>query len=567
MTARKQRTSPLGLGVFGSDYSLTFFSEARLASLSARLGHNKVNQIVDKVAGIISDRMKTIDRVPAPPEDRTSMLGAEKGYILACVTAYFEQIHPFHPFLNRKQFEALALGTQASSLLAEDKTWSALFYAVLALGSQCRDGGSFQPGKKLAWRFFSIALALFPDLLIAKSTLTTIQIGTVLVLEGAKRAQAFGYNKATTSPNDARSRTFWVLYCLEKMISFNTGKSSVLNDSDISCTIAPLPEPAFGNFDWLLTFVKHTRLLARLHATLYSVSAAGRSLEYYRAAVQQLLGELEVWKSTIPSNLKPGEALQPHALPGSQMIMIYIMVNYLYYNTALTLHRAALQLEIDGQETGCLSPKSGNVRREASMLALIKSARSILELTRFIEVEPHTPIWYVREVRLGREVAANGHARVLAAVPLGALFVLFDLVIHNPNHAETSTNLAVLDVGGGYFSRIEYKSDGNLPGSLAAGFAHIAREYVQNTQKNAGLSDHLRRRSSSSEISAEVNTASVESVMPSGASDTSGTRLDSAVYENYYMATDLSTGTNMMEIFGAYDPGIDAMFGFVEENW
>ncbi|GME45179.1 hypothetical protein K432DRAFT_382648 [Neofusicoccum parvum] len=314
---------------------------------------------------------------------------------------------------------------------------------------------------------------------IYASSVSCMQIGTVLILEGAKRAQAFGYNKATTSPNDARSRTFWVLYCLEKMISFNTGKSSVLNDSDISCTIAPLPEPAFGNFDWLLTFVKHTRLLARLHATLYSVSAAGRSLEYYRAAVQQLLGELEAWKSTIPSNLKPGEALQPHALPGSQMIMIYIMVNYLYYNTALTLHRAALQLEIEGQETGCLSPKSGNVQREASMLALIKSARSILELTRFIEVEPHTPIW------------------VLAAVPLGALFVLFDLVIHNPNHAETSTNLAVLD----------------------------------------------------------------------GASDISGTRLDSGVYENYYMATDLSTGTNMMEIFGAYDPGIDAMFGFVEENW
>lgn len=71
----------------------------------------------------------------------------------------------------------------------------------------------------------------------------------------------------------------------------------------------------------------------------------------------------------------------------------------------------------------------------------------------------------------------------MAGIPVVALFILFDLVVTNPKHAGTATNLALLDMAGGHFSRIEYASGGSLPGSLIGEFAHIAREYV-NTVKN-----------------------------------------------------------------------------------
>lgn len=85
-------------------------------------------------------------------------------------------------------------------------------------------------------------------------------------------------------------------------------------------------------------------------------------------------------------------------------------------------------------------------------------------------------------VRPTMEISASSHLtlhRVLAAVPLTALFVLFDLVIENPTHPETSSNLALLDIGSGHFSRIEYASQGALPGSIVSEFAHIARSYVR----------------------------------------------------------------------------------------
>ena len=75
--------------------------------------------------------------------------------------------------------------------------------------------------------------------------------------------------------------------------------------------------------------------------------------------------------------------------------------------------------------------------------------------------------------------------RILAAVPLAGLLVLFDLVIDNPTHPETTSNLALLDIGSGHFSRLEYSSQGTLPGSIASEFAHIARRYVQERSRSS----------------------------------------------------------------------------------
>jgi hypothetical protein len=75
--------------------------------------------------------------------------------------------------------------------------------------------------------------------------------------------------------------------------------------------------------------------------------------------------------------------------------------------------------------------------------------------------------------------------RILVSVPMAAYLVLFDLVIDNPSHPETAANLALLDVGCGHFSGLEYASQGIIPGSVAAEFTQIARTYVraQNDQE------------------------------------------------------------------------------------
>jgi hypothetical protein len=67
---------------------------------------------------------------------------------------------------------------------------------------------------------------------------------------------------------------------------------------------------------------------------------------------------------------------------------------------------------------------------------------------------------------------------MLAVLPLSCLMILFDLVVHNPDHPEVSLSLALLDIASGHFSRLEFASNGTLPGSLVAQFAHLARQYI-----------------------------------------------------------------------------------------
>jgi hypothetical protein len=70
-------------------------------------------------------------------------------------------------------------------------------------------------------------------------------------------------------------------------------------------------------------------------------------------------------------------------------------------------------------------------------------------------------------------------------MPLSALFILFDFVVHNPFHPETSTNLNSLDIAGNYFGRLEYATKGSLPCSLVAEFTFIARQFVRDIQSRS----------------------------------------------------------------------------------
>lgn len=77
--------------------------------------------------------------------------------------------------------------------------------------------------------------------------------------------------------------------------------------------------------------------------------------------------------------------------------------------------------------------------------------------------------------------------RFIGSMPLSALFILFDFVVHNPTHLETKSNLSLLGVAAGYFCRLEYSSRGSLPSSLLSNFAGIARQYVDDFEANTKL--------------------------------------------------------------------------------
>lgn len=53
------------LTVTGGTYTITFFTDARLASLSARLQNNKVDQLVKRFSAVLKSRVKSPDKVSA----------------------------------------------------------------------------------------------------------------------------------------------------------------------------------------------------------------------------------------------------------------------------------------------------------------------------------------------------------------------------------------------------------------------------------------------------------------------------------------------------------------------
>ena len=102
--------------------------------------------------------------------------------LLSYIAAYFDHIHPIYPFLDRQTFERKVFQGDLALLLRDSPPFSALYYSVLALGSQFHGSGSFEPGRGTSWKFFQAALGLFPEILIPKETLVNVQVCLLTLL-------------------------------------------------------------------------------------------------------------------------------------------------------------------------------------------------------------------------------------------------------------------------------------------------------------------------------------------------------------------------------------------------
>jgi len=253
-------------------------------------------------------------------------------------------------------------------------------------------------------------------------------------------------------------------------------------DYDIGCPIPYIPEATYEGFDWFLVFCRYGRLLSRAYQCLFTVNVAVNPPNIYWEKIDLLKEELEKWRNSIPELFRPGNALKTRDLPSSA-VTIAIRLQYFYYNALMAIFRVTVHVGAD---------ELSNIERlKESKRSMMRCARSILELTKFIDVETYTPSWYVKSLNILNSGCKLMNNRIMAIMPISALFILFDLVVHNPHHAETKNNLALLDVGSGHFSSIEYASSGTLPGSLISEFAHLARAHVQKTRDEPPITTGL----------------------------------------------------------------------------
>jgi hypothetical protein len=148
-----------------------------------------------------------------------------------------------------------------------------------------------------------------------------------------------------------------------------------------------MPDAVFGGFNWFLTLARYARLLSRAAASLFGAGVVGNPKTYYLAAIDQLNVELEQWRMAIPTEIRPGELYRYHLAEGTFLRTTSLWTHLLYNSYRLSLLRATLHLATDA------SGVVDRARQAETTRIMMQTARSTLELTHFIDVEPYTPLW------------------------------------------------------------------------------------------------------------------------------------------------------------------------------
>ncbi|CEL00967.1 hypothetical protein ASPCAL00559 [Aspergillus calidoustus] len=401
---------------------IAFFSDRRIASITERLRHRKLGDIIERLANSVRDRVsrtsypslapiRACDSAAAPVELPTEYQGLY-------IATYFQQVHPIYPILDQKALWRMP--HIARSYLN--------FWRRLPLDQPCT-------GR--AWELFRVALGLFPDILLLREGVLNIQavatmaiftqtsccihLTHVLTTEAARMIQLSSMSRGVVDAASAAAyqRTFWVIYILEKMLSFACGRPSVLSDADIGTPIPYAPEAVFGTFDWLQAMARFSRFLSKAYSSLFSISTTLVSPDTLHAAMDIYMGELEAWRIAV------------------------IALFRLYLN----LPRGK---DSEQRSTDCEN-------------ALLSAASRIVELTKYIDLASSTPVW------------------VMLSVPLSASFILFDFIVHHPAHPDTTATLSLLSAVAAYFCHLDYASGGMMPVSLLSDMASIARDYIRDS--------------------------------------------------------------------------------------
>ncbi|KAK1147016.1 hypothetical protein N8T08_002344 [Aspergillus melleus] len=525
---------------------LAFFSDQKIRSLSQKLGNKILKNLVERIEEVIQGRIVIRDTSSmSAVEFRRPVLSRTLSAKLArtYIESYFYHLHPVFPFMDRAEFEK-ASGLDLANPSASDAAFSALYHSILALGCQFHERHNFDPGQGEAWYLFQVSLGYIPDILAPRESLTglqaliampqsifanttcCLQVDEMLLMEATRMALALRYHRAVGNNehhyNSACRRTFWVVYCMEKHMTFQNQRASMIPDCDIGCPVPETPEAIFGGFNWFFSTARFSRILSRAYTTLFSISAMTHSVQSSRSSLSKIEEQVENWRMTVPVEFRPGCPVDLHRLPSLSAKTVILQTHFAYYALVIALSR--LKLYLNSREPAA--------QFQEARCKLLNAARTVIEMTQYNEVASYTPLF------------------VPASLPLAALFILFEFVIRNPTHPETHISLSLLDVAAGHFGLLHYTSGGSLPSSMVAEFADIARQHVRDSSSSL---DHPSGGRSGRELS---NAPFVSE--GSERSDGVGFQADPAVSSEY--ALDLGQGFDTIAL-----PDLDfrTLFGSV----
>ena len=181
----------------------------------------------------------------------------------------------------------------------------------------------------------------------------------------------------------------------------------MIDDSDIGCAFPrhlytlhlPDTNPSFvdTSFDILLCVVRFARICSKMSTRLYSATSLARHPRALFQTVRVLDHELAEWHNSIPSVLRLNRPMRRSELPKDEIFTQALILHFSYEFATCALHgRITTQFIWDRTDEGedALGKQAGDAPHlEYSAGLRLKAARSMILLTRHIDVDSSTPSW------------------------------------------------------------------------------------------------------------------------------------------------------------------------------
>ncbi|KAK3678483.1 hypothetical protein LTR78_001780 [Recurvomyces mirabilis] len=381
------------------------------------------------------------------------------------VLAYFDHsLDAALGILHRPWFEQQLSAHLAGILFDSSPTWHALRNVVLAAGCRIEMSKTrpFHEAAQHAWHYFENALSVYARLLFFKTSIAGVQVLTLMAFytqnistpcleymlsaDAVRLAFAKGLHRAPPSTQglslqemDLCNSIFWAIFCLEKQIASQSGRPSAIDDDEVTC---PLPVGGDAgsalNVPYCHCLIRLAQMSSKIEKRLSTAQCRHLNLESTMRVVQQLDFEMTNIKASLHDNfgLVLGDKPTTDATGGLHLEQ-YLHVQYAYFTAMLSIHTVLaypwLRALVGAREC---SQESDAVLQSVQVVA--KTSRAAVLLTENIRFNAQTPV----------PVAFFG--------PIYALISLFVCCLSSET---TQSDLAIMEIGTGYFGRIYVSTD------------------------------------------------------------------------------------------------------------
>ncbi|GFG14154.1 3-(3-hydroxy-phenyl)propionate/3-hydroxycinnamic acid hydroxylase [Aspergillus udagawae] len=380
--------------------------------------------------------LKPDDQTPLPP----------KGSSILAVNYFFAYVNSTLPLFDQRRFME-RFNSQYSEEPPTSVAWYASLNAVLGIGAlvledeigvpstvlhprQTKEGGGhvlsclrncYSVFTQLSYSCREVmGVQALIGMAMILETLLDVEAGYMAIGSAARLALGLGLNRdcnaeCSTGEVDERRNVFWVLYVLDRGLSFRLGRPPTIPEEDIQ-----ISEPASGKFAHLVRLI---RIESEIYTRLYSVRARDPDRRSERlAAEDELYQKLLAWQYSLPyGELRPGQVLH---CPNPEQLPSTFTLHAEFYNCQLMLWH----WEIGAERSS--SPE--DPRWSSKCRACLAAARDTVKL--------------LDSLREGGELFRNNLARRLSYYPLCAFLRLFINILLNPHDPSAFADLDWLRV-------------------------------------------------------------------------------------------------------------------------